>query len=72
MLALSSLLLGLLDRATQISGLLQTAQAEGRDVTAAELDALFALDHVAKLELQNAIDAARAAAAQPDLLAGES
>jgi hypothetical protein len=58
-LALTTLLLGLVDRAAQIGTLLSTAHAEGRDVTAEELDALFAQDDVARAELQAAIAAAR-------------
>lgn len=55
----TNLLLGLLDRAAAIGGLIRTAQAEGRDVTAAELDALLADDAAARIQLQAAIDAAK-------------
>jgi hypothetical protein len=55
---LVDLLLGLLDRAAAIGGLLTKAKAEGRDVTSAELDALFAEDATAKAALQAAIDKA--------------
>ncbi len=60
-LALTNLLLGLLDRQAQITALLNQAHAEGRDVTASELDGLFASDAAARGELQAAIDAAKAA-----------
>lgn len=60
-LILTNLLLGLLDRQAQIASLLKQAHAEGRDVTAAELDGLFADDAAARAQLQTAIDAARAA-----------
>lgn len=59
-LILTNLLLGLLDRQQQIANLLRTAQSEGRDVTAEELDALFADDAAARAQLQAAIDAAKA------------
>lgn len=55
---LVELLLGLLDRAAAIGGLLTKAKAEGRDVTSAELDTLFAEDATAKAALQAAIDKA--------------
>lgn len=56
----TNLLLGLLDRAAQIGSLLALAQAEGRDLTAAELDIVFASDAAARAQLQDAIDAAKA------------
>ncbi len=59
-LALPNLLLGLLDRQAAITSLLAKAHAEGRDVTAEELDGLFATDAAARDELQRAIDAAKA------------
>lgn len=59
-LALTNLLLGLIDRQTAIANLLAKAHAEGRDVTAEELDGLFATDAAARGELQAAIDAAKA------------
>lgn len=59
-LALTNLLLGLIDRQATIAALLARAHAEGRDVTAEELDALFAADDVARAELQRTIDAAKA------------
>lgn len=51
-LVLTSLMLGLLDRSTQIATLLTTAQKEGRDVSAEELDKLFANDTAARSALQ--------------------
>jgi hypothetical protein len=60
-LAATNLMLALLDRAALLGGLLQTAAAEGRDLTAAELDGVFEHDTVARNELQAAIDAAKAA-----------
>ena len=59
---LVDLLLGLVDRAATISTLLSTAKAEGRDVSAAELDTLFAGDDAARASLQAKIDAAKAKA----------
>lgn len=63
--ALVTLLLGLLDRAAAIGVLLSKANAEGRDVTDAELDALGASDDAARARLQAAIDAANGGTAQP-------
>lgn len=60
LLIATNLLLGLLDRQTQIAALLSKAHAEGRDVTSAELDGLFADDQAARGQLQTAIDAAKA------------
>ena len=60
-LALTNLMLGLLDRQAQITALLNKAHTEGRDVTTAELNGLFASDAAARGELQAAIDAAKAA-----------
>ncbi len=54
-----SLLLGLLDRATQIGALIKTAQSEGRDITSAELDTLVAADDAARKALNDAIAAAK-------------
>lgn len=48
-------LFGLLDRVTAIQSLIATAQAEKRDVTTAELDALGAADDVARAALDAAI-----------------
>lgn len=53
------LLLGLLDRATQIGALISKAQSEKRDITQAELDVLVAQDDAARKALQDAINAAR-------------
>jgi hypothetical protein len=58
-LILTTLLLGLIDRAGAIGKLLQTAQAQGRDITAAELDELAAEDDAARIALDQAIKAAR-------------
>jgi hypothetical protein len=55
------LILGLLDRASAIGALISRAQAEGRDVTDAELDSLAAGDDAAKIALASAIAKARAA-----------
>ncbi len=59
-IALLGLLLSYSDKITQISGLLKTAQAEGRDITPAELDALFAQDDAARAQLQAEIDRQKA------------
>jgi len=56
-LALLALLLQYSDKVIAIGKLLQTAQSEGRDVTDAELDALFADDDAARARLQTTIDA---------------
>ena len=58
-LAATNLMLALLDRAALLGGLLQTAAAEGRDLTPAELDGVFEHDVVARNELQAAINAAK-------------
>lgn len=55
-----TLLLGLIDRATTIGTLIQKAQSEKRDLTAAEIDQLAALDDVARKALDEAIAKARA------------
>ena len=55
------LLLAALEQAQRISGLIATAHTAGRDVTAAELDALVETDATARADLQMAIEAARAA-----------
>lgn len=57
-LTATSLLLQLLTQATALGNLIRTAQSEGRDITAAELDALAADDDAARARLQSAIDAA--------------
>lgn len=56
---LMQVLLPLLDRAGAISSLLQKAHGEGRDITDAELNGLFADDDAAKAHLDAAIAAAR-------------
>lgn len=63
-LALVTLLLQYSDKITQIGTLLTKAQSEGRDVTEAELDTLFADDDAARAALEKAI-ADRRAAAKP-------
>ena len=50
-----NLLFGLLDRAQKIQELLKRAQAEGRDVTDAELDQLAAEDDAARKALEESI-----------------
>lgn len=57
---LMQILLPLLDRAAAITSLLNTAHAEKRDVTDAELDALFEGDDEARAVLAAAIAQARA------------
>ena len=59
-LILVSLLLQYSDKIAAVSKLLTAAHSEGRDVTDAELDALFAGDDAARAALQAAIDAAAA------------
>lgn len=54
---LMQVLLPLLDRAGAIGALISKAQGEGRDVTDAELDALFSDDDAAKAALDKAIKA---------------
>ena len=56
---LMNVLLPLLDRAGQITALLNKANGEGRDVTDAELTQLFADDDIARVNLEAAIKAAR-------------
>jgi hypothetical protein len=60
-LALVTVLLQLGQQVQAISALLAKAHTEGRDVTAEELDGLFAADAAARAQLQAAIDAAKAA-----------
>lgn len=55
-----TLVLGLLDRAQAIGAMISRAQAEKRDITPAELDAVVAQDDTARATLQAAIDKARA------------
>ena len=59
-LILTNLLLGLLDRAGAIGTLLTKAQAEGRDITAEELDGLFQADADARALLDAEIARQRA------------
>lgn len=59
LLALLGLLLQYSDKIAQIGTLLSTAQAENRDVTDAELDALFAQDDAARAALDAAIAKAK-------------
>jgi hypothetical protein len=59
-LLLLNVLVPLLQQANQIGALLAKAQAEGRDVTDAELDTLVAGDDAAKAALAAAIAKARA------------
>lgn len=58
-LTLTNLLLGLLAQQQKIAALLRTAQAEGRDVTSAELDALLADDNAARDALEAEIQTQR-------------
>jgi hypothetical protein len=58
LLALTGLLLQFTEQAAAMSRLLNTAHAEGRDVTREELDALFAGDDAARARLDAAIAAA--------------
>jgi hypothetical protein len=58
-IALLGLLLTYSDKVTQMGTLLNKANAENRDVTDAELDALLADDDAARARLQAAIDAAK-------------
>lgn len=53
------LLLGLLDRASQVGALINAAKSENRDITNAELDTLVAADDKAKQDLEDAIADAR-------------
>lgn len=55
-----TLLLGLLDKATQIGALITKAQKEGRDITSAELKQLVAADDEARKLLNDAIANAKA------------
>ena len=56
-----NMLLGLLDRATQIGALISTAKRTGVDITQAQLDALMAADDKARADLQKAINLAKGA-----------
>lgn len=55
-----TLLIALLSQANEIGRLIRQAQAEGRDITDAELDALAIEDDAARARLAAAIEAARA------------
>lgn len=59
-LAATQVLLSLLNQAATIGATMRQAQLEGRDLTAAELDAVLAADATARAGLQAAIDAAKA------------
>jgi len=52
---------GLLATAQRVGAAISTAQAEGRDLSAAELDGFFAADAAKAAELQAEIDRQRAA-----------
>jgi hypothetical protein len=54
-----TLLLGLIDRAAAWGAVIAKAQAEGRELTEAEVDAFAAADDAAKAELEEAIRKAR-------------
>lgn len=60
-IALLGLLLQYSDKIAAVTGLLSKAQTEGRDVTEAELDTLFAGDDAARDRLTAAIAAAEQA-----------
>lgn len=53
--------LALIDKVAQIGGMISKAQAEKRDLTAAEVDAIVAMDDSARQQLVSAIAAAKAA-----------
>jgi len=55
-----TLLTQLLGQVTALGNLIRTAQAEGRDITPAELDTLAAGDDAARSALEAAIARARA------------
>lgn len=55
-----TILLQLLDRATQWGTVIAQARTEGRPVSPAEIDAFFAADDAADKRLQEAIDRAKA------------
>ncbi len=57
-LLLTSLLTSLLGKAAEYAQMIARARAEGRDVSAAEIQALLAADDLARAELQRAIEAA--------------
>ena len=51
---------GLLARAQKVGSMIVAAQKEGRDLSTAEIDGLFAADSAAAAELQAEIDRQRA------------
>lgn len=59
-LTATALLVQLLTQATALGNLIRTAQAEGRDITDAELDTLAAGDDRARAGLEAAIARAKA------------
>lgn len=59
-IALLGLFLSYSDKITQIAMLLKTAHTEGRDVTPAEIDTLFANDDAVRAALDKLIAAASA------------
>lgn len=54
-----SLLISLLSHANEIGTLIRNAQAQGRDITPAELDGLIAKDDIARATLEAAIAKAK-------------
>lgn len=56
-----SLLIALINQAATVSAMIQKAKAEGRDVTAAELQTLLDTDALERAKLVIAIAAAKAA-----------
>jgi len=59
-LALVTLLLGIIERAAAVGALINTARAQGRDITTAELESLMDADDAARDALKTAIAAAKA------------
>jgi hypothetical protein len=57
---LLTLMIQMLNRAAEFGALITRARAEGRDITAAELDALAANDDLMRDQLQQAINEAKA------------
>ncbi len=55
-----SLLIALISHASEISALITKAKGEGRDITEAELQAVFDADALARAKLTLAIAAAKA------------
>jgi RNA:NAD 2'-phosphotransferase (TPT1/KptA family) len=58
-LALVTLLLGIIERAAAVGSLINTARAQGRDISLEELEALTDADDKARSELQAAIARAK-------------